>query len=303
MTVYEVAFHLLFRYIMKSIRFYNIIIITVIVLLFVYILFLYTLEDRVDKPGRNYCIHKDGFIILKNVLTEPEIEDLRTKCKNGNYQSVKTALINNYNIRDKITKTLSPEYQFQDYIWIIQKSAVHTCHRDNNGDFFNEGQKHPSYTMLIYLEEMEKCLGVIPESHSSLYSNNTNIINKLHHIPCSPGDIILFNANLIHVGAINKKDDSLRIQMKVSHKDDINVLSYYENYNKILNEENIVPKSIRKIQKNFTCMFPVMSDWGQKENINSARGSDQGAKIGMIQKIYSYLFYGKSDYYDLKNVF
>jgi ectoine hydroxylase-related dioxygenase (phytanoyl-CoA dioxygenase family) len=288
---------------MKSLRFYNIITITAIVILFVYILFLYTLEDRVDKPGRNYCIHKDGFTIVKNVLTEPEIEDARTKCKNGDYQSLKSALINNPKLRDVITKTLSPDYQFQDYIWIIQKSSVHTCHRDNNGDFFNEGQKHPSYTMLIYLEDMEKCLGVIPESHSSPYSNNTNIMNNLRHLLCSPGDIILFNANLIHVGAINKKDDSLRIQMKVSHKDDIKVLSYYENYNKILNEENIVPQSIRKIQKNFTCMFPVMSDWGQKENISSARGSDQGATIGMPQKMFSYLFYGKSDYYDLKNVF
>lgn len=287
---------------MKSIRFYNIIIITILVLL-VYILFLFTQKEQVDKPGRHYCIHKDGFTIVKNVLSDFEIEDLRTKCKNGNYQYVKTSLINNTNIRKVITEKLSTDYQFQDYIWIIQKSAVHTCHRDNNGDFFNEGQKHPSYTMLIYLEDMEKCLGVIPESHLSPYSYNTNIMNSLRHLLCNSGDIIIFNANLIHVGAINQKDNSLRIQMKVSHKDDIKVLSYYENYNKVLNDENHIPQSIRKIQKNFSCMFPVMSDLGQKEFISSTRGSDQGATIGMPQKIFSYLFYGNSDYYDLKNVF
>jgi len=37
---------------------------------------------------------------------------------------------------------------------------------------------------------------------------------------------------LIHVGTINKKDDHLRIQMKVTHKDDFDAIGYYENFHK-----------------------------------------------------------------------
>jgi hypothetical protein len=192
---------------------------------------------------------------------------------------------------------------FQDYIWIIQKSAVHTCHRDNNGDFFNKGQKYPSYTMLLYLEDMEKCLGVIPKSHTNKYSYIVNFNNSVEHLLCEKGDIILFNANLIHVGALNKRHDNIRVQMKLTHKDDVPVLSYYQNFNKVLNKDNTMPDSVLSFQKNISCMFPYISNLTQGENIKSARGTDNGAKVGLGQKIFSYLFYGNSNFYDLPNAF
>ena len=46
------------------------------------------------------------------------------------------------------------------------------------------------------------------------------------------GIMIIFDANLIHVGTLLDSDNNIRIQMKVTHKDDIEVLSYYQNFNK-----------------------------------------------------------------------
>jgi hypothetical protein len=50
-------------------------------------------------------------------------------------------------------------------------------------------------------------------------------------------------------------------------------------------------------------MLPFISDLSQRENINSSRGSVNGSKIGYFQKVFSYLFYGNSDFYDLPNAF
>jgi ectoine hydroxylase-related dioxygenase (phytanoyl-CoA dioxygenase family) len=260
-------------------------------------------KDKIENKNTIYDLEKDGFYIFKDMLSEEENEKLKFLINNNNYEDVKEYLINKSYLKSIIQHT---DYTFQDYIWIIKRSSVHTCHRDNNGDFFNEGQKFPSYTMLIYLEDMDKCLGVIPKSHleENKNKNNFNFTDKIKNLICKKGDVILFNANLIHVGALNpEKDDNLRIQMKVSHKDDINVLSYYENYNKVLNEKNNVPYLIRHMQKNISCMFPIVSDLTQNENISSSRGSENGANISLPQKIFSYLFYGNANFYDLPNAF
>ena len=150
---------------------------------------------------------------------------------------------------------------------------------------------------------MEKCLGVIPTSHKDVNSFNVNPTNKVETLLCKKGDAILFNANLIHVGTIQSKDDHLRIQMKVTHREDIPTLSYYQDFNKILKKDNTMPKELLQFQKNVSCMFPYVSNLTQSDNIQSARGTDNGETIGLPQKVFSYWFYGNSDFYDLPNAF
>jgi hypothetical protein len=237
--------------------------------------------------GKSYDLEEDGVCLIKKAFTKEEIEKMRHMPE----KQIKEYVIQHL--------TPPPGYVFQDYIWVIKKSSVHTCHRDNNGDFFNPGQKHPSYTMLIYLDDIDKCLGVIPKSHKNQYHSAINFTDKVRNIECNKGDIIIFNANLIHVGTINP--DNTRIQMKISHQDDIGILNYYQDFNKVLNKENNIPKPILSMQRNLTCMFPYISNLTQKDNIKSARGTDNGAKIGIGQKIFSALFYGNSDFYDLPN--
>ena len=263
------------------------------------------MNDIVDSTETKYNLDKDGVTVLKEVLTQQEIEKLRSCCFKSEYKKAKNLLIHDSGLSAKLEPVIKDSnYQLQDYIMIIQKSSFHTCHRDNNGDFFNKGQNHPSYTLLIILEPMEKCLGVIPQSHKRLSSFAVNFTDQVINLVCQPGDAILFNANLIHVGAINDNmDDHLRIQMKVSHKDDLNVLEYYQDFNKVLNESNTIPRPIRRFQRNMSCMFPFVSNMTQQENIRSARGSDNGATIGLGQQAFSSLFYGNSKYFDLPNAF
>jgi hypothetical protein len=286
----------------QNINYYKIFI--YLFLLFIIYIVIYCIFNRdYINYKKTYDLKQDGCCIFKNILSSQEIEGLKMKCKNDNYKEVKYDLLNNTKLNNLINNKFGNDYQFQDYIWLIKKSSVHTCHRDNNGDFFNPNQKYPSYTMLIYLEDMEKCLGVIPKSHTNLNSYNVNLIDKVENMLCSKGDVILFNANLIHVGTINEKNDNLRIQMKVTHKEDIHALSYYEDFNKVLNQDNTLPKGLIRFQKNISCMFPYISNLTQSENISSARGTDSGAKIGIFQKMFSYIFYGNSNFYDLPNAF
>jgi hypothetical protein len=259
--------------------------------------------DNIDST-KIYSLKNNGYDKIPNAIDKQTVEQLKTLCEKGEYKEMKKQIIENPRLNHWIHENLGQKYMFQDYIWIIKKSSVHTCHRDNNGDFFNENQRHPSYTLLVYLETMDKCLGVVPQSHLEPGSYGINLINDpLVNIVCQPGDAIIFNANLIHVGTINDQDNRLRIQMKVSHREDIEVLNYYQNFNKIVNEENVIPKPVLRIQRNLSCMFPFISDLSQGENIRTARGSSDGAEIGIFQKMFSYFFYGNSEFYDLPDAF
>jgi len=253
---------------------------------------------KLSFQNQKYDLEKYGVCRFNDILDTTTVSGLLQDVKDENYKSVKNKLVNNQKIQKYISDTLGDKYNFQDYIWVIKKSSVHTCHRDNNGDFFNKGQKHPSYTVLVYLEDMHKCLSVIPESHLQKGSHGVNIVNNLQNVQCKRGDVIIFNANLIHVGTILEKENNIRIQMKITHKDDLQVLDYYENFNKLGDRQNPVHRSIRHLQRNLSCMFPILSDLSQDENIRTARGSKE-VQIGLGQKIFSLIFYGDPNFYDL----
>ena len=283
---------------------YYIYIFTIIVIILLFIFRIFLLNDTVEHNTVKYKLENQGFQVFKKVMDSTQIQEFTAYCKNKNYKELKAKIMLEKTINNLIQNQFDSDYQLQDYIWIIEKSLLHTCHRDNNGDFFNAGQKNPSYTMLIYLEDMEKCLGVIPYSHTNKQSNRTNILfDEVINLKCNAGDIIVFNANLIHVGCINKKDDNLRIQLKVSHKDDLDILHYYQDFNKVLNKDNPIPETLRKAQRNLSCMFPIVSDLTQGEIIRTVRGSDNGIDVGGGQQWFSYMFYGNKDFYDLPNAF
>jgi hypothetical protein len=269
---------------------------TIIIILIVRFIFM---QDKISNSNKKYDLKEDGFVLIKNILATGELEYIKNKCIENDYYSAKQYIINNSKIKHKLLNYIGDtNYIFQDYILIIKKSSVHTCHRDYNGDFFNDGQKNKSYTIILYLEDIEKGLGVIPSSHKSVNSYYVNFNNSVINIPCKIGDILLFDSNLIHVGGLNEKPDNLRIQMKLTHKDDIEFISYYENYNKVLNKDNNIPFILKKIQKNASCMFPGISNLTQSENIKR-----KTTDLSLIEKLYSYIFYGNANFYELPNAF
>jgi len=248
-------------------------------------------------------LHDHGYCLLRNVFSLESLQTLQTWCHDGNYQDIQTFLLNNTPLMDALRTVTTTDHVFQDYIWIIQKSAVHTCHRDNNGDFFNKGQQWPSYTVLVYLENMDKCLAVLPDSHLDPDSYWINATQQMENILCQAGDVVIFNANLIHVGTFNEKEDNIRVQLKWTHRDDVAKIDYYQDFHKVLNQDNQWPVPLRKMQRNLSCTFPGISNLTQTENIRTARGSDNGVNIGVPQQVFSYLFYGNKDFYNLPNAF
>jgi len=273
----------------------------IILFIIYFIINTFVFKDRISTI--NYNLKDDGVCLLPNILLKDEIEKIRELCYNKKYKEMNDYLINHDNLKKECFKQCGENYVFQDYIFIIQKSNVNTCHRDNNGTFYNVGQKHQSYTVLIYFEPMEKCLGVIPKSHLNKSSFMLNIKDPIMNILCNPGDAILFNSNIFHVGTMNEKDDHLRCQMKITHKEDLELLGYYQNFHKVMIQDNKVHPFIRHIQKRASCISPIISDLTSDENKRGARGSENGVKPGYLQQIFLYFFYGNKDYYDTPNVF
>jgi ectoine hydroxylase-related dioxygenase (phytanoyl-CoA dioxygenase family) len=282
--------------------FYIIIILLVLIVCFlIYVIFFD--KNKLSTNETSYNLNEHGLCVIKEIFGENELTYLKNECSRENYKKVKETIMGNKVLQNTIRGQLGEEYIFQDYIFIIKKSAIHTCHRDANGDFFNEKQMYPSYTMLIFLEDMEKCLGVIPKSHKNINSHNFNFTENITNVICNKGDVILFNANLIHVGALTSRDDNLRIQMKITHKNDIPAMGYYNNYNKVLNENNNMPFYIRKIQQKMSCMFPIISNYTQNKIQKDSNISKTKQDINIIDKIYSYLMHGNSNFYNLPNAF
>lgn len=253
-------------------------------------------DIRCDGSANRDNLENNGFIILPNVISPQTIKRYKSLIAQKKMIKIKQDIFRNTNLTNTLSAILGTEYEFQDYVMVIIKSLVHTCHRDYNGDFFNQGQTHKSYTMLIFLENMERSLDVVPKSHKSIFSNMINLTDPTISIRCQPGDAILFDANLIHAGSFNEKLDNMRIQLKITHRDDKSSIDYYEKYNKYIDKKNNVPLFLKKIQKHITCQFPVFSDISQQVGIND---SNKGSEISTFQKIFATLFYANPNYYVL----
>ena len=181
---------------------------------------------------------------------------------------------------------------------VIKKSSIHTCHRDSNGSFFNHNLNNKTYTLIIFLEPMKRSLGLIPKSHKSPNHSYINIQNNVISFSSSPGDAILFNSDLLHVGEINEKPNNLRLQFKLCHFSDINKLEYYNNYFKVLNQNNNYPDWVRKIQKNVSCFAPGFSNLAQTQIQNESETDS----VSYLNKMFSKILYGNSSFYDLDTI-
>lgn len=106
---------------------------------------------------------------------------------------------------------------------------------------------------------------------------------------CSPGDALLFDANLIHAGVIGNPGTGRRLQMKLTHKSDVSTIHYYENYYKRINKPNVFPDVIKHLQQHVSCQQSIMSDSSQHLSIQQAKGEGKGT-ASLLQKLYSLCF-------------
>ena len=84
---------------------------------------------------------------------------------------------------------------------------------------------------------------------------------------------------------------------------DINAISYYNNYNKVLNEDNNLPVYVRKAQKKLSCTFPFISAYTKEGIKKNSEAMKEGNETTVSQKMFSYLFHGNSNFYNLQNAF
>jgi len=265
-----------------------------VMFLLLLIFFIYRKDTPVSLLSTRDQLETLGICSFKGILSQSQIEMLKQSCIDNDNKTVKEYIQRSPAILDAIQKTLGPDYVFQDYVFIIKKSSIHTCHRDGNSDMFNEKQKHPSYTALVYLEDIEGgCLGIVPGSHDG---RSMNLVGGLSSVVCHKGDMVLFNASLVHAGTLGPKSDNIRIQLKVTHKDDLEAIHFYQKYNKVADRDNTLSFPIKKIHQQLSCLAPVISDMTQSEVQDTKN-------VSFSKKVFSKIVYGDSDFYDLNDAF
>jgi ectoine hydroxylase-related dioxygenase (phytanoyl-CoA dioxygenase family) len=253
----------------------------VIILLSILIRFI-----KKSYANKKSSLSKHGFQVLDS-LSESDVNYLKHLWESDNSSAIKKFLHTHPNILKQVQSILGTSYVFQDYIFLIEKSRIHTCHRDLNAQQFNPKQLHPSYTIIFYLEDMDRCLDVIPESDKSL---GVYLTDETESVQCRPGNAILFNSALIHAGSMNEKEDNKRVQMKLTHKDDIEAIDYFQGYNKKLESENNNSQFFNTVQKHMSCQVPVVSDLFKSSAVKP------------MEKVFSSIFYGNENFYELTDI-
>ncbi len=236
-----------------------------------------------------------GYVVKNKIISDDILKKIRTHWDKLEYKEINDIIKNDKSIKKFIDENIKMSgYQLMDYIMFLENSVLHTCHRDNNSEYFNDIL--PSYTIILYIDDMNRCLDVIPKSHNDKLG--VYLYDKTRTFVCKGGSIILFNASLVHSGSVDSDNNNRRIQLKVSHKGDLDKLSFYQKYYKILNKQNTNSDISKRVQKHFSCRFPIISDMTQGNDKNYISGN-----MSLITKIFSKLFYSDKDYYKLKDAF
>ena len=276
----------------------NFIFFFILIIIIILLIYFHNRKSIIVKNYNSYSLGNDGFQFMPGLLSPSLVNNIKKCERNGDYKVMKDQITHSDCLKTKLMGRTGDGYIFQNYMLVIKKSSIHTCHRDSNGTLFNPTLNHPTYTLLIFLETMERSLGLIPKSHMELNSYYVNIMNNTIAFSCKPGDALLFNSNLYHVGEINAKPNNLRLQFKLCHFSDEKKIDYYNNYFKILNQDNHYPQWLQQIQKNISCFIPGISNLSQYQ---IQTDSDQD-KQSTISKIFSQILYGNSEFYKLESI-
>ena len=259
-----------------------------LLLIVLFLLYIYLTAGNTIKFIRP--IDGDTGYKLLDVFGDTEVNYILGLIDSKKYLDAQKFIQNHSGFLKQMNQLLGEDYVFMDYIFTIEKSSISTCHRDENGSVFTPQNKHPSYTILFYLEPMDACLDIIPGSHKE--RNAVYLSKSLESIPCKPGQAVLFDADLIHSGSINTKNDNKRMQMKIIHKDDLDNLKEFHKYYKVGDATKETTLQNTLFYRRLSCMFPGIADLTRNGN----------SMPPFLNKLYKKLVYGDEDNYKLKNV-
>ena len=203
-------------------------------------------------------IHEDGYIILRNALTENEIM-YGLSCmmdKKVDYITLKkfidTILFKTITKNTKcITEPQYVKFRFSNNNNSTDASTFH-------GDIYNHSELDilPIYTCLCYFDETR--MEIIPGSHRKTNDWSIQSYNKKIVLPLRPGDILIFHSNIHHRGInFDKNGDRRLLQV-------FDVFPDMETYNKHSSKLIIVTPEIRnKTVGSFSYIiskFPMIID-------------------------------------------
>jgi|LauGreDrversion4_2_1035121.scaffolds.fasta_scaffold368353_1 hypothetical protein len=191
-------------------------------------------------------IYDDGYIILKNILSQRQLEQGLQSDKNNviDYKLMRQfidndilpVIISNTNF---ITK---PKYIKFRYSNNNNSTDASTFHSDIYN--FTEDNIMPVYTCLCYFDKTQ--IIVIPGSHKkSFHRENTTISSyeKQRVITIGPTDIMIFHANLYHRGTNFHTNGNRRLlQVFEIFPDDNTFLLYYERFITVITSNSMTTR-------------------------------------------------------------
>ena len=143
-----------------------------------------------------------GYIIFRNVINQHKIEYARNQINNKvNYFKLKPFIDKEMISKINILMNMDLDYIKYRVSNSNNSSDAGAFHRDIHT--YNKTQ--PIYTCLSYLDE--SVLEIIPTSHNNLcipYLKFNKFFNSKIQIKMNPGDLLLFNASLLHRGIFYK---------------------------------------------------------------------------------------------------
>jgi len=249
------------------------------------LIIIFSILQYIYEPAEN------GYTIIKNLIDKEDIDIILKKWDQKNYSNIKDFFLNNKNIHSKIKNILGEDYTLIDYCYLIENSAIHTYHRDYTSSMNYNNLNHPSYTMILYLDNSDTGLNLIPGSHRDNIS--VYLVDKSKKLKFDSGSAILFDGDLLHAGTLSDGNVSRHcIQFKIIHKDDIDKLPELLNYHVLINRKNDKSLFVKTLETNTTKHFPIFIDTFNG-TIKTAFTEDKSP----IQKFISSLVFSNEDFY------
>lgn len=232
-----------------------------------------------------------GYTLIKNLINKEDTDIILDEWTKKNYSNIKDFFLNNKNISDKIKNILGEDYILIDYCYLIENSAIHTYHRDYTSSMNYNNLNHPSYTMILYLDDSDTGLNIIPGSHRDNIS--IYLVDRSEKLNFNSGTAILFDADILHAGTASEGNISRHcIQFKILHKDDLDKMPWLDNFHVLINRSNNKSLMMKTIESNLTKHLPIFMD--NTQDLIKSAFSEQKTPI---QKFISSLVFSNEDFY------
>lgn len=140
-------------------------------------------------------------------------------------------------VEKTVYRILGRNYEFLDYKYTIQGTALPTFHRDVTSGQRYCGTKLATYTAIQYDFDGD-FLSICPNSHW----HYPFTLTKPHNISGKKNTVVLFNSDVLHAGMPNKVGEKrIAHQYKIVYNNDLQHMNHLQGIRVIKKEEGLNP--------------------------------------------------------------